>query len=106
MVGGTRRRWSGHVPTFVIVLAFVTACSSASVPLKPAFTDDTGQENLIVLVHGIVVDQDATWRNGTTGAYWPELTAQDPAFKDFDVQALSYDSPLHARTSTIEEIVP
>jgi len=88
-----------------LVLVLTAACSSAQLGVKPSIpVRDTGQENLVVFVHGVLSDSDVAWRNTVTGAYWPDLIARDDHFKDFDVYAVSYESPAIARTSTIEEI--
>ena len=73
--------------------------------VKPSISvRDTGQDNLLVFVHGVLSGADVAWRNAETGAYWPDLITRDADFKDFDVSAVNYESPAIAGASTIEEI--
>jgi len=62
-------------------------------------------DTVIVFVHGIFGDSSSTWTNFETGAYWPELIAQDRGFTGADIYVLSFTSTLFDGGSTIDEIV-
>ena len=64
---------------------------------------EASREKLILFVHGVFGDPSPTWKN-RDGLSWPEMMQQDRAFTDFTIGSMSYDTPLFARTSGIEEI--
>src|SRR5712691_10950439 len=70
----------------------------------PHFVKGPGQRKLIVFVHGVLGDMDNTWINPATHASWPDLIANDPDLKDFDVFVYGYSSPAIGEASNIREI--
>ncbi len=59
---------------------------------------DAGGDRVIVFVHGIFEDAIDTWTNSTgKRAYFPQLVADDPDLKGFDVYVAEYPSQ---RTAT------
>ena len=89
---------------FLFVVSMAACVSVPAVVDRPVAIRDTGQENVIVFVHGVLGDADTTWRNTETGSYWPELVARDSDFTNFDVYTVGYESPAMSRTSTTEEV--
>ena len=63
-----------------------------------------GKERVLVFVHGIFGDANATW-TCRDGAYWPKLILNDEAFKDFDVYVVAYDSPSLGNRMSLDEVV-
>ncbi len=63
-----------------------------------------GNRQVIVFVHGVTGNSDATWTNADTGANFPTLLAQDPAFAGSDVFVVEYPSPSTRRTLGIDEV--
>lgn len=59
---------------------------------------------VVVFVHGIFGDQRSTWLHKQAERSWPEMIAEDPRFKDFDVYSVGFDSPFLGRTSNIVEV--
>jgi triacylglycerol esterase/lipase EstA (alpha/beta hydrolase family) len=59
---------------------------------------------VIVFVHGIFGNSDATWRFSPQ-VYWPELLLSDAAFNDSDIYVASYSTPLVGGRMNIEDIV-
>jgi len=59
---------------------------------------------VIVFVHGVQGNSKETWTNPVTKAYWPELLANDPVFKAFNIYVYEYDSPLLGATYTIDGV--
>ena len=92
------------LPAAVLVLAL--GCTGGAHTTMPpsAWIRQAGHERPVVFVHGVLGSADATWRNAGTGAYWPTLLAEDPAFARFNVFVVNYETPAIARASTIEEI--
>jgi hypothetical protein len=94
----------GTLPAAVLVLALGCTDGAHTTTPPSAWVRQAGHERLVVFVHGVLGSADATWRHAGTGAYWPTLLAEDPAFADFDVFVVNYETPAIARASTIEEI--
>jgi pimeloyl-ACP methyl ester carboxylesterase len=93
----------------MIVLLFGAGCSAvpdearrSAAPLNYHFAPGSSQK-LILFVHGLFGDPISTWTNDN-GQSWMGLMAGDPAFRDFTVATIRYDTPLLTRTSTLEEI--
>ncbi len=63
-----------------------------------------GNQQVVVFVHGVMGDSDATWTNADTTAHFPTLLAQDPAFAGSDVFVVEYPSPSARRTIGIDEV--
>jgi len=68
------------------------------------FLKKTGQQNIIVFIHGLTGNAISTWMNDSTGAYWPDLIAQDPDFQSYDIYVVAYESPRISTASSIVEI--
>jgi len=62
-----------------------------------------GLDGVIVFVHGIFGDADATWRNADSGADWPTLVAKDVDFLSDEVYVVSYYTPHFSHAANIEE---
>jgi hypothetical protein len=62
-------------------------------------------KSVIVFVHGIFGDAQATWANPDSQAYWPELLTNDDAFTDADIYVLAFNSPYLRGATTIDELV-
>lgn len=66
--------------------------------------DPPAHENLIVFIHGFIGDGDKTWRNTSSGAYWPELLSSDPQFSSFQISTYSYTASLGRPGLTTNEL--
>lgn len=95
----------GRWVQFLSFAFLIVGCASSAPSVnRPIAICDTGQENVIVFVHGVLGNADTTWRNTETDAYWPKLVCLDHDFKEFDVYAIGYDSPQMGRSSNVEEV--
>ncbi|MGA4278372.1 esterase/lipase family protein [Ralstonia nicotianae] len=61
-------------------------------------------ESLIVFVHGVTGDATATWTNSKTGAFWPQLMAEDSLFSSEDIFVYGYPSPKAGSSYNINEL--
>jgi len=58
----------------------------------------------IVFVHGVLGDSTSTWTNPSTGAYWPDLLANDLLFARYNIYVYEFPSPLLGRSYSIDEL--
>src|SRR5262245_16001161 len=58
----------------------------------------------IVFVHGFLGAATATWTHPGTGAFFPQLVADDPTFDGYDVYVYEYESPLVKSALSIGEL--
>jgi pimeloyl-ACP methyl ester carboxylesterase len=63
------------------------------------------KDSVIVFVHGVLGDAQASWTDSTTKAYWPTLMENDAFFKGFDIYVYRYPSHLVESSYTIDELV-
>lgn len=97
------------IATAILMVGCIAGTKEA--PSTPALLFSTSlsevspssREKVIVFFHGVFGDPSTTWTN-RSGVSWPDLLQRDWAFEQFDVLRTSYDSPLLARTSGIEEV--
>ena len=61
-------------------------------------------ERVIVFVHGIFGDANNTWTSSQR-SYWPRMLTVDPAFRDYDVYVVNFESPKWGNTFTVDEVV-
>jgi pimeloyl-ACP methyl ester carboxylesterase len=74
-------------------------------PPRPHYhTQANANTGVIVLVHGILGSGRSTWRNPTTGTYWPDLLAKDPSFHGFNIFIHEYYTPRAADASSIDAL--
>lgn len=80
--------------------------STASQPWAGGYLGarDPKRKNVIVFVHGVVGDYQSTWTNEKNGAYWPQLVAKDPNFRDANVYVHRFESPKLETAQDIEEL--
>lgn len=71
---------------------------------RPLSKEGPYNGRVIVFVHGIFGDADATWRY-SANVYWPRLLLSDEAFRDSDIYVASYPSPYLGSTMNIDEVV-
>jgi pimeloyl-ACP methyl ester carboxylesterase len=71
---------------------------------RPSTKEGPYKARVVVFVHGIFGDSDATWRYSPT-VYWPKLLLTDEAFRDSDVYVASYSSPRFGNTMNLDEVV-
>jgi pimeloyl-ACP methyl ester carboxylesterase len=69
------------------------------------YVRQSGNESVIVLVHGVLGDPRSTWTNEQTKAYWPEMMAKDPHFNRFDIYVVGYPSSFLVRDYSVNELV-
>jgi len=62
-----------------------------------------GKDKILIFVHGVLGDPRATFTNNTTKAFWPQLIADDPEMKGYDILAVSFDAGIRS-TLSIEQI--
>src|SRR6476620_5168018 len=76
-----------------------------SLPPPPSgFVGPTNRDKVLIFIHGVTASNERSWRNPSTGAYWPELIQADPDLKEYDTYLLGYYSPKFSKASTIAEI--
>lgn len=63
-----------------------------------------GNDQVILFIHGFTSDQYGAWTNRRSGAYWPDIVANDPSLVDFDVATVDYVST-YRDGPTIDDIV-
>jgi len=89
-------------------LSVMAGCESgpavAPSPPTSGFVGPSDRDKVIIFIHGVTASNEKSWRNPTTGAYWPELIQADPDFKEYGTYLLGYYSPTFAKASTIAEI--
>jgi tetratricopeptide (TPR) repeat protein len=97
----------------VIGLAILASCGGCgdtgggSPPPPPTsrFVRETGKNDaVIVFVHGLMGDAEASWKNNQTGASWPDLVGRDKELATADVYLVSYGSPAIGASSSVEQI--
>lgn len=71
-------------------------------PFKSGYLRPPSQKRVIIFVNGVFGDSVSTWKNTGSGAYWPELIANDPQFAGSDIYVHSFESP---RLSQAQEIL-
>jgi len=74
------------------------------IPVSHFVGDHGKNKKLVVFVHGVNGDMDATWLNTYTGESWPKLMKSDPDFSQFDVFVYGYYTPLLMHASGIKDI--
>jgi len=74
-------------------------------PIRSQYIRLANKESVIVFVHGVLGDAQATWTNDKTKAFWPNLIKEDPFFKGFDIYIYSYSSPFRGAAYTVDELV-
>ncbi len=98
------------------LISSLQSCNSKKPPLSPPAVQQqdfgpshyirrTNADTAIVFVHGIFGGSIGTWTNSETGAYWPKLLLDDPAFNNADVYVYSYASPYLGASYTIDELI-
>lgn len=89
-------------------LALTVGCESspsmAPPPPPSGFVGPSDREKILVFIHGVTASNEKSWRNPTTGAYWPALIQADPDLKEYGTYLLGYHSPKFSKASTIAEI--
>lgn len=70
----------------------------------PHYVKKVNSRKVIIFVHGVIGDAEATWTNPRTNASWPDLLANDPDMPGFDVFTYGYFSPAFGNASNIYEI--
>ncbi|HEX6532843.1 MAG TPA: alpha/beta fold hydrolase [Nitrospira sp.] len=96
------------VATLLLGLFVLTGGCESSPGLAPpppsGFVGPSNRDKVIIFIHGVTASNERSWRNPTTGAYWPELIQNDPELKDYGTYLLGYYSPKFSKASTITEI--
>ena len=60
-------------------------------------------DKLIVFVHGFGSNAKSAWTNERTGAYWPQLMAEDNDLSSYAVLTTNYSAPVVRLSATIEQ---
>lgn len=69
------------------------------------FIKQTNNDKIIVFVHGVFGDAISTWTSTESGAYWPQLIADDvDIFGGVDVFVANFPSPMFKRSYNIDEL--
>ncbi len=103
------KRIHRHIVLFVSVLLIgtsfsLTGCGSNKVALSAFEHRAPPNDKLVVFISGVLGDAQGTWENADTKAYWPNLVANDPELKAFDVYVVSYRTTLLDYSSNISEV--
>ena len=73
-------------------------------PFKSGYLRPPTQKRVIIFVNGVFGDSVSTWKNSGSGAYWPDLIANDPQFVGSDVYVHSFESPKLSEAQEILEL--
>jgi pimeloyl-ACP methyl ester carboxylesterase len=92
------------LPVLWACLPLFSGSCQAQDSVKSGYVRQASRDSVIVFVHGILGDAQATWTNITTKAYWPSLMKDDPFFNNFDIYVYSYSSPFRGASYTIDEL--
>lgn len=102
------RGWRNGAWVLIGLLSLTLGCESgpnvSPTPPVSGFFGPSDRDKVVVFIHGVTGNNETSWRNPKTGAYWPELLQADPDFKDYAIYLLGYRSPELSRASTINEI--
>jgi pimeloyl-ACP methyl ester carboxylesterase len=60
--------------------------------------------NAVIFVHGVLGNAASTWRNDATGAFWPTLVANDPAFARSSVYLYQYPTNALGANLSVNEL--
>lgn len=100
----------GLRPFLFLLLVFFafTAVAASMGPIGSAefrllHTAGGNTRSLIIFIHGINGDNQATWKNSAARKSWPEMIAADSSMSA-DTLAISYLSTALGRSSNIEEV--
>lgn len=102
-----------HLPSILVILF---CCSGVhGEPLEPAgdanrshYIREAGADRVIVFVHGIFENAIDTWTDAADkrAPYFPQLVADDPDLKEYDIYVVEYPSlRLSTRKFTIDDAV-
>ncbi|HBB67963.1 MAG: hypothetical protein A2X28_07130 [Elusimicrobia bacterium GWA2_56_46] len=82
----------------LIYILFASQALGAQSPTAPK------KENLIVFIHGFMGNNQATWTNHDSKAFWPDLIKSDDKFLSFDTDTYSYTAALTQQSLTTNEL--
>jgi triacylglycerol esterase/lipase EstA (alpha/beta hydrolase family) len=99
--------------TCAFVLCSLFGCDGSEKPSIDTTKEPEGSRyirrqnanTVVVFVHGVFGGAVGTWTNSLSGAYWPQLLADDPAFQNADVYVYSYATPYVSHSYTIDELI-
>lgn len=97
----------------LLCICLVDSCNSKKPPVVEPGADSTqsryvrrqNADTVIVFVHGIFGGSVGTWTNTDSGAYWPQMVADDSTFQNPDVYVYSYSSPYISHSYAIDELI-
>ena len=81
-----------------------TSVTATPAPFKSGYLRGPGKERVLVFVNGVFGDSQTTWKNPDTGAYWPQLVADDPEYADADIYVHSFESPMLSQAQEVGEL--
>src|ERR1700709_1703838 len=61
-------------------------------------------KSVIVFMHGVLGDAKSTWKNSSTGAFWPEIVKTDPEFAGYDIYVYDFPTKLLSRSMSVPEL--
>lgn len=86
------------------IIFFVAILLCVSPRLSFAQDKAPVHRNLLLFIHGLNGDGEGTWKNATSGAYWPTLISTDRQFSpSFDVSTYTYPASLSGAGLTTNE---
>ena len=99
--------------SILLSTCLMNSCGSKKQPPPEPGTDSTqsryvrrqNADTVIVFVHGIFGGAVGTWTNPGSGAYWPQMIADDAVFQNPDVYVYAYSSPYIGHSYTIDELI-
>ncbi len=92
------------IPTTLLVFLAATACGMNAKAASRYIRSSPSNSGVIIFVHGATGDATSTWTNGATGAYWPDLLAQDQTFAGTDIYVYEYPTPALSKAMSINEL--
>ena len=81
-----------------------TPTAPTPAPFKSGYLRGPQKDRVIVFVNGVFGNSETTWKNADTGAYWPQLVADDPEYADADIYVHSFESPFLGQAQEIGEL--
>jgi pimeloyl-ACP methyl ester carboxylesterase len=97
------RRASAGVLIVLVSLSLGCASTTEAPHAVSDYRGERNRENVVVFIHGVLGSPESSWRNASTGAYFPDLLQADLG-SDYSIYLVRYVTPATASASTIPEI--
>ncbi|MGA0560659.1 esterase/lipase family protein [Larkinella sp. VNQ87] len=88
----------------ILLLGCSGSAQESDSPPSEYIRNEAENPGVIVFVHGVTGNSKDTWTHPVSGAYWPNLIANDSAFNGFNVYVYNYPSPALGKSYNIDEV--